>query len=255
MSWDNDGGVGGDGDQELGDEASSVEAEGASEGLVADESWPETAKRPKFDSDESDFVVEIPKKEFVAVVLDEAEQAELDAKKAGYPWYVVHTYSGYEQRAKLSLEERVKTAGASDKFAMVVVPHEKVVELVRGEKKTSSKKVFPGYILVRMILDNDSWIVVRTTQGITGFVGAGTKPTAISDQEVAAIMKFVKQEQPKFKAKFSQGEAVKVTDGPFSDFVGTISAMDEDKGKVTVLVSIFGRETPVELDFLQVNKL
>lgn len=178
----------------------------------------------------------------------------MEEKEPG-SWYVVHTQSGFESKAKEALEQRIKSLGFSDKIFEIIVPMRDIVTINKGKKKAKKEKVFPGYILVRMLLDNDSWIVVRTTQGITGFVGAGTKPTAISDQEVAAIMKFVKQEQPKFKAKFSQGEAVKVTDGPFSDFVGTISAMDEDKGKVTVLVSIFGRETPVELDFLQVNKL
>ena len=170
-------------------------------------------------------------------------------------WYVVHTQSGFESKAKDALEQRIKSLGFSDRIFDIIVPMRDIVTINKGKKKAKKEKVFPGYILVRMLLDNDSWIVVRTTQGITGFVGAGTKPTAISDKEVEAIMRFVKQEQPKFKAKFSNGEAVKVTDGPFSDFVGTISAMDEDKGKVTVLVSIFGRETPVELDFLQVNKL
>jgi len=170
-------------------------------------------------------------------------------------WYVVHTQSGFEQKAAEALRQRIKTLGFEERIFDVIVPMRDVVTIKKGKKRESKEKVFPGYILVRMILDNDSWLVVRTTQGITGFVGAGTKPTPISDKEVEAIMKFVKQEQPKFKAKFSVGEAVKVTDGPFSDFIGTINQIDEDKGKVTVLVSIFGRETPVELDFLQVAKL
>lgn len=170
-------------------------------------------------------------------------------------WYVVHTQSGFEAKAKEGLEQRIKTLGFEDRIFEVIVPMRDIVTINKGTKRQKKEKVFPGYILVRMELSNDSWIVVRTTQGITGFVGAGTKPTPISQKEVQAIMKFVKQEQPKFKAKFSVGEAVKVTDGPFSDFVGTIKDIDENKGKVTVLVSIFGRETPVELDFLQVSKL
>lgn len=170
-------------------------------------------------------------------------------------WYVVHTQSGFEAKAKESLEQRTKTLGFSDRIFEVIVPMQNTVVISKGQKKNKKEKVFPGYILVRMILDNDSWIVVRTTQGITGFVGAGAKPTPISDKEVQAIMKWVNQEQPKFKARFSVGEVVKLTSEPFTDFIGTISAMDEEKGKVTVLVSIFGRETPVELDFLQVAKL
>ncbi len=170
-------------------------------------------------------------------------------------WYVVHTQSGFEAKSKEALEQRIISLGFEKKIFDIIVPVRDIVTIKKGKKKQSKEKVFPGYILVRMILDNDSWLVVRTTQGITGFVGAGTKPTPISTKEVEAIMKFVGQEQPKFKARFSVGEAIKVTDGPFSDFIGTISQMDEDKGKAIVLVSIFGRETPVELDFLQISKL
>lgn len=183
------------------------------------------------------------------------EDTENPSKDQEGKWYVVHTQSGFEAKSKEALEQRIKSLGFEDRIFEIIVPMRDIVTIKKGKKQQSKEKVFPGYILVRMNLDNDSWLVVRTTQGITGFVGAGTKPTAISEKEVEAIMKFVKQEQPKFKAKFSVGEAVKVTDGPFSDFIGTINHIDEDKGKVTVLVSIFGRETPVELDFLQVNKL
>lgn len=170
-------------------------------------------------------------------------------------WYVVHTQSGFEVKAKNSLEQRIKTLGYTEKIFDIVIPMRDVMMIKKGEKKSVKEKVFPGYLLIKMVLDDDSWLVVRTTQGITGFVGAGNKPTPISEKEVEAIRRFVQQEQPKFKAKFSVGEAVKVTDGPFSDFIGTIESIDETKGKVRVLVSIFGRETPVELDFLQVAKL
>lgn len=170
-------------------------------------------------------------------------------------WYVVHTQSGFEAKAKENLEQRIKTLNLADQIFEIVIPVRDVVMIKSGKKKEVKEKVFPGYILVRMNMDDNSWIAVRTTQGITGFVGAGTKPTPISDNEVQAIMKFVMQEQPKFKAKFSVGEAVKITDGPFSDFIGSIESIDDEKGKVKVLVSIFGRETPVELDFLQVSKL
>jgi transcriptional antiterminator NusG len=212
------------------------------------------------DADEADETTDEPTPTEAPVEPVETADEPTEETPSGAPaeqgkWYVVHTQSGFESKAKEALEQRIKTLGFSDRIFEVIVPMRDIVTINKGQKKQKKEKVFPGYILVRMILDNDSWIVVRTTQGITGFVGAGTKPTAISDKEVEAIMRFVKQEQPKFKAKFSIGEVVKVTDGPFSDFVGTINNMDEDKGKVTVLVSIFGRETPVELDFLQVSKL
>ncbi|OGK39265.1 transcription termination/antitermination factor NusG [Candidatus Roizmanbacteria bacterium RIFCSPLOWO2_01_FULL_35_13] len=167
----------------------------------------------------------------------------------------MHVQTGYEARVKTALEQRIKSLGVENKIFEVVIPMRDIVIVKKGKKTKANEKVFPGYVLIRMILDDDSWLVVRTTEGVTGFVGAGLKPTPISDSEVAAIMKFVQQEQPKFKAKFSVGEAVKITEGPFTDFLGTIEAIDEEKGKVRVLVSIFDRETPVELDFLQVAKL
>lgn len=170
-------------------------------------------------------------------------------------WYVIHIQTGYEQRVKHALEQRIKSLGVEDKIFDVVIPTREIIVVKKGKKSKATEKVFPGYILIRMILDDDSWLVVRTTEGVTGFVGAGLKPTPISDKEVEAIMKFVQQEQPKFKAKFSAGEAVKITEGPFADFLGTIETIDEERGKVKVLISIFDRETPVELDFLQVAKL
>ncbi len=170
-------------------------------------------------------------------------------------WYVIHIQTGYEGRVKTALVQRVKSLGVEDKIFDVVIPMREIIVVKKGKKSKANEKVFPGYVLVKMILDDDSWLVVRTTEGVTGFVGAGLKPTPISDKEVDAIMKFVQQEQPKFKTKFSIGEAVKITEGPFSDFLGSIEAIDEQRGKVRVLVSIFDRETPVELDFLQVAKL
>ena len=174
---------------------------------------------------------------------------------SGAKWYVIHVQTGYEARVKTALEQRIKSLGVEKKIFDVIIPMREIIVVKKGKKSKANEKVFPGYVLIRMILDDDSWLVVRTTEGVTGFVGAGLKPTPISDSEVAAIMKFVQQEQPKFKAKFSVGEAVKITEGPFTDFLGTIEAIDQEKGKVRVLVSIFDRETPVELDFLQVAKL
>jgi transcription termination/antitermination protein NusG len=170
-------------------------------------------------------------------------------------WYVIHSQTGHESRVKIALEQRIKSLGVDDKIYDIVIPTREIVVVKKGKRSKQKERVFPGYILIRMTLDDQSWLVVRTTEGVTGFIGAGLKPTPISDKEVQAIMRFVEQEQPKFKAKFSVGEAVKITEGPFSDFLGTIEAIDEEKGKVRVLVSIFDRETPVELDFLQVSKL
>lgn len=186
---------------------------------------------------------------------EEKKQSAPTAVPERAKWYVVHTQSGFEVKAKEALLQRIRTLGFEDKIFDAVIPLRDIMVVKRGKKKTVREKVFPGYLLIRMILDDDSWLVVRTTQGITGFVGAGNKPTPISEKEVEAIKKFVEQEQPKFKTKFSVGEAIKVTDGPFADFIGSIESIDEVRGKVKVLISIFGRETPVELDFLQVAKL
>jgi len=175
--------------------------------------------------------------------------------QTGSKWYVVHVKTGYESKAKQALDQRVDSLGVDDKIFDIVIPTRENVVVKKGKKTIIKEKVFPGYILVKMVMDDDTWLVVKTTEGITGFVGAGVKPTPISEKEVEAIMKFVQQEQPKFKTKFSIGEAVKIKDGPFADFLGTIDGIDEEKGKVKVLVSIFDRETPVELDFLQVAKL
>ena len=192
---------------------------------------------------------------------DEVNKEQKEALKSDVPvnpeakWYVIHIQTSYEQRVKNALEQRIKSLGVEEKIFDVVIPTREIVVVKKGKKTKATEKVFPGYILVKMILDDDSWLVVRTTEGVTGFVGAGLKPTPISDREVEGIMKVVQPEQPKFKAKFSVGEAVKITEGPFADFLGTIEAIDEERGKVKVLVSIFDRETPVELDFLQVTKL
>lgn len=170
-------------------------------------------------------------------------------------WYVIHVKTGYEQRVKKALQQRIKSLGVEDRIFDIIIPMREIVQVKKGKKSKVQEKVFPGYVLIKMILDDDSWLVVRTTEGVTGFVGAGLKPTPISEKEVEAIIQFVQQEQPKFKTKFSVGEAVKIIEGPFSDFLGTIEAIDDERGKVRVLISIFDRETPVELDFLQVAKL
>ena len=170
-------------------------------------------------------------------------------------WYVVHTYSGYENKVKTNLEKRIESMEMQDKIFQVVVPTEEEVELKDGHRRTIERRVFPGYILVEMVMDEDSWYVVRNTPGVTGFVGFGNKPTPLEEKEVSTIQKFSELEAPTYKASFTLGEAVRIVDGPFAEFLGTVDEINEEKGKVKVLVSIFGRETPVELDFLQVTKI
>jgi len=170
-------------------------------------------------------------------------------------WYIVHTISGHEARVSETLRQRIESMNLTDKVYELLVPTQDRVIIRGGKKATVKEKIFPGYLMVKMEVDDNSWLAVRTTPGITGFVGIGDKPTPLSAVEVSNIQKFVSSPAPRFKTKLSVGEAVKITDGPFSDFLGTISNVDEEKGKVSVLVSIFGRETPVELDFLQVAKV
>src|SRR5918997_4968690 len=170
-------------------------------------------------------------------------------------WYVIHTYSGYENKVKTNLEHRVESMGVQDKIFQVVIPTEEEIEIKDGQRRTVQRKVFPGYVLVEMMMGDDSWYVVRNTPGVTGFVGAGTRPTALEDSEVKRILKQMKMEAPKVKVSFSKGERVKVVDGPFTDFIGVVDDINPEKGKVRVLVSFFGRETPVDLDFLQVARI
>lgn len=170
-------------------------------------------------------------------------------------WFVVHTSSGHEARVSETLRQRIETMRLEDKVFEILVPTQDKVVIRSGKKATVKEKIFPGYLLVKMIIDDNTWLAVRTTPGITGFVGAGNKPSPLSDAEVGNIQKFVATPAKRFKTKLSVGEAVKITDGPFNDFLGTVNEVDEEKGKLKVLVSIFGRETPVELDFLQVQKV
>ncbi len=182
--------------------------------------------------------------------LSEEEKTKRRAK-----WYVVHTYSGHENKVAHTLKQRVETMGLAGFIFEVLIPTQEKIQIRRGQKRAIKEKIFPGYILIRLVLTDESWLCVRTTPGVTGFVGVGTKPTPLPKQEVEAIQKFMSQGVASYKANFSVGEAVKIVEGPFTDFIGSVDSIDEGKGKVTVLVSIFGRETPVELDFLQVSKL
>lgn len=170
-------------------------------------------------------------------------------------WYVVHTYSGYENKVKANLERRIESMNMEDKIFRILVPMEDEIEIKNGKKKVSKKKVFPGYVLVEMIMTDDSWYVVRNTPGVTGFVGTGSKPIPLNEEEAKSIIKQMGIEEPKTKIDVVVGENVKVTEGPFENFVGVIEEIYPDKGKVKVMVSMFGRETPIELDFTQIEKL
>lgn len=170
-------------------------------------------------------------------------------------WYVVHTYSGRENKVAETLKQRATTLNLTEKIIKVLIPTREKIQIRKGQRKTITEKVFPGYMLVNMIMDDDAWLAVRTTQGVTGFVGASSRPSPIPEYEVEAIAKYAQQATPQYKAEFTEGEAVKITDGPFNEFLGTVQKIDEDKAQVVVLINIFGRETPVELDFLQVEKV
>jgi transcriptional antiterminator NusG len=170
-------------------------------------------------------------------------------------WYVLHTYSGYEDKVSEDLKQRIESMDMDDRIFNVLVPKEKQIEIKNGKRRTVEKKIFPGYVMVEMIVTDESWYVVRNTPNVTGFIGAGTTPTPVSEEEVKNIRKRMGIEEPKYKIDLKEGEAVSITDGPFKGFDGVISDIDEEKGKVKALVSMFGRETPVELDFLQVKKI
>lgn len=170
-------------------------------------------------------------------------------------FYAIHTYSGYEERVKKNLDQRIKSMGAEDKVFQVIIPTEEEVEIKGGQKRTIQRKILPGYVLVEMKMTDQSWAIVRNTPNVTGFVGSGGKPVSLKKDEVDKILKQMRSETPKIKVGFKEGQSVRVTDGPFTDFVGIVDEVEVEKGKVKVLLSLFGRETPVELDFLQVEKL
>ncbi len=185
----------------------------------------------------------------------EAEAAPTGEAEDGRSWYVIHCYSGYENKVRYNLEQRIESMGMKDKIFDVIVPTEEEIEVKEGKRRTVERRVFPGYILVQMLLTEDSWYVVRNTPGVTGFVGMGNTPTPLRPEEVQQILKRMEAEAPKIKVTFKPGQKVRIVDGPFNDFVGTVAEIDMDRAKVRVMVSFFGRETPVELDFLQVEKV
>ena len=217
----------------------AVEAVGEDDGAVDDASEADVAQGDTAEG------------EAVASDVDEAAEAAA----SGAEWYVVHSYSGYENKVKKNLEQRIETMGMQNKIFRVVVPTEEEVEIRDGQRRTSRRRVFPGYILVHMVMDDESWYVVRNTPGVTGFVGSGTRPTPLSEEEVDKILRRMETEQPRIKVSFRVGETVRITEGPFADFMAVVDELYPDRGKVRVLVSFFGRETPVEMDFLQVERI
>lgn len=195
---------------------------------------------------------------FLGEAGDELEAGPAEGEEVaegGRNWYIVHTYSGYENKVKRNLEHRTESLGMQNKIFQVVVPTEEEIELKDGQRRTVERRIFPGYILVEMIMDKDSWFVVRNTPGVTGFVGSDRNPTPLRKRDVDRILKRMRAETPKVKVTFRPGQKVRICDGPFEDFVGSVDDIYPDKGKVRILVSFFGRETPVELDFLQVEKI
>lgn len=224
------------------------------------ESDPAAESVPSFENDsevETQTPVPQPKREYASSRSRGGESAQLEVspEAAAEPaWYVIHCYSGYENKVRHNLEQRIETMGMKDKIFDVVVPTQEEIEVRDGKRRTVERHIFPGYVLVNMKLSEESWYVVRNTPGVTGFVGMGNMPTALRPEEVSQIVKRMEAEAPTVKVTFKVGERVRIVDGPFNDFRGTVSEIDMERTKVRVMVSFFGRETPVELDFLQVEK-
>jgi len=186
--------------------------------------------------------------------LDEDQSDTIAGEEDDRAWYVVHCYSGYENKVRHNLEQRIETMGMKDRIFDIIVPTEEEIEVREGKRRTIERRVFPGYILVNMVMTEESWYVVRNTPGVTGFVGMGNTPTALRPEEVSQIIKRMEAEAPRIKVTFKSGERVRIVDGPFNDFRGTVAEIDMERAKVRVMVNFFGRDTPVELDFLQVEK-
>lgn len=178
-----------------------------------------------------------------------------DSVNKNAKWYVVHTYSGHENKVAVTLKQRAEAGGFTDRIFKLFIPQQQKIIVSEGKKRQTEEKLYPGYLMVQMLMDDDTWYIVRSTPGVTGFVGMGTSPTPLSDIEVKGLMQYAKQEAPKFEAKFSTGDSIKIIEGPFRDFLGKVEEVNDEQGKVKVLVSFFGQETPVELDFTQVSRI
>ena len=234
------------------DEASSADSDTSSESIdvPADESTLSS-------SDDSVLADESNEPDIPAVAnmpISSSDALPTPEPTEGPAWYVIHCYSGYENKVRHNLEQRIETMGMKDKIFDVVIPTQEEIEVKDGKRRTVERHIFPGYVLVNMALTEESWYVVRNTPGVTGFVGMGNNPTPLRPEEVAQIVKRMEAEAPTVKVTFKVGERVRIVDGPFNDFRGVVSEIDMERTKVRVMVSFFGRETPVELDFLQVEK-
>lgn len=232
------------------------EAEAEGEAVPADQGDPLAEAAAALDrqaeAEPGEPLMEEEAEEEVTVSEELEEKTEEDEDER--QWYVVHCYSGYENKVQHNLEQRIETMGMKDRIFDIVVPTEEEMEVKEGKRRTVERRVFPGYILVQMIMDEDSWYVVRNTPGVTGFVGMGNEPTPLRPEEVSQIIKRMEAEAPRIKVTYKLGQKVRIIDGPFNDFIGTVDDIDMERAKVRVMVSFFGRETPVELDFLQVEK-
>jgi transcriptional antiterminator NusG len=192
--------------------------------------------------------------QLLGVEIDEQDLGDKEDGDSSAEWFVIHSYSGMENKVKRNLEHRAESMGMTDRILQVVVPTETEIEIKDGVRREVERRVFPGYVLIKMIMDEDSWYVVRNTPGVTSFVGMGNKPTPLSQDEVDRIMSRIESDAPRVKVSFSVGERVRITEGPFAEFTGVVDAIDADKGKARVMVSFFNRETPVEVDFLQLER-
>jgi transcriptional antiterminator NusG len=249
------------GEENAGETAEAEETETSEVDVaVSAQAWEEdageTAEAEETEASEVDVVVSAEAGEEDAGEVSEAEEVEQEPERPeGVAWFVVHSYSGYENKVKKNLEHRIESMGMLDQIFQVVVPTEEEVELRDGQRRTTERRVFPGYILVEMLMNDDTWYVVRNTPGVTDFVRSGTKPIPLRQEEVDKILKRMEAEAPKIKVSFREGQKVRIVDGPFEDFMGTVDAIDTDRARVRVLVNMFGRETPVEVDFLQVERV
>jgi transcriptional antiterminator NusG len=241
-------------------EGSETDVASAEVAAVSAEAAEEDVKETTEDEETEDSEAEVAasveaEEEDVGEAAEDEETEQEPERPEGVDWFVVHSYSGYENKVKKNLEHRIESMGMQDQIFQVVVPTEEEVELRDGQRRTTERRVFPGYILVEMLMNDDTWYVVRNTPGVTDFVRSGTKPIPLRQEEVDKILKRMEAEAPKIKVSFREGQKVRIVDGPFEDFMGTVDAIDTDRARARVLVNMFGRETPVEVDFLQVERV
>ena len=238
----------GDGDQDLLPQTDDIDVPAGDYATLPEENLSKQEGSQSLESGQDDAPLEKP------VAISKAPGKEESPQADNRQWFVIHCYSGYENKVRKNLEQRIETMNMRSKIFDVVIPTQEEIEVRDGKRRTVERHVFPGYVLVNMILEEESWYVVRNTPGVTGFVGMGEEPTPLRPEEVAQILRRMEDEVPTFKVTYKSGERVRIVDGPFNDFRGTVSDIDMERSKIRVMVNFFGRETPVELDFLQVEK-